>query len=178
MDAVAHAVESYVTTRSNPVSRTFAREAWRLLQADLPAVLADPADLGAWGRMLLGAHFAGVSIEQSMLGAAHACANPLTARFPIPHGSAVALMLPHVVRFNAAEVARPYAELAGSPTALEQRLRELREAAGLPGSLRDYGVDRACLAGLASEAAQQWTAAFNPRRVGAPELLGLYEAAY
>ena len=119
LDAVSHAVESYVTTRRNPVSQLYAREAWRLLSSNLPIVLDDPGEVGAWGRMLLGAHLAGAAIEQSMLGAAHACANPLTARFPIPHGIAVALMLPHVIRFNAGHVGRQYDDLrlAADPAA-------------------------------------------------------------
>ena len=56
----------------------------------------------ARGGMHLGAFYAGVAIEQSMLGAAHACANPLTARYEITHGVALAILLPHVVRWNAA----------------------------------------------------------------------------
>jgi alcohol dehydrogenase len=184
LDAVSHAVESYVTTRRNPVSQLFAREAWRLLASSLPIVLDAPGEVGAWGRMLLGAHLAGAAIEQSMLGAAHACANPLTARFPIPHGIAVALMLPHVIRFNAGHVGRLYDDLrlaadpAGPPGLLEDRICELRVAAGLPESLRDYQVPRCCLADMAVEAEQQWTASFNPRPVARAELLELYEAAH
>jgi alcohol dehydrogenase len=184
LDAVSHAVESYVTTRRNPVSQLFAREAWRLLASSLPIVLDAPGEVGAWGRMLLGAHLAGAAIEQSMLGAAHACANPLTARFPIPHGIAVALMLPHVIRFNAGHVGRLYDDLrlaadpTGPPGLLEDRICELRAAAGLPASLRDYQVPRSCLADMAVEAEQQWTASFNPRPVTRAELLELYEVAH
>ncbi len=179
IDAVSHAVESYVTKRRNPVSQMLAREAWGLLEAGLPVVLNDPEDLGAWGNMLLGAHLAGAAIEQSMLGAAHACANPLTMRFAIPHGSAVGLMLPHVIRFNADHVGGLYEELRHSAAGrLEDRVSELRSAAGLPGSLRDCQVPRSCLPDLAAEAEKQWTAAFNPRPVGRAELLELYEAAH
>jgi alcohol dehydrogenase len=184
LDAVSHAVESYVTTRRNPVSQLYAREAWRLLSSNLPIVLDAPGESDAWGRMLLGSHLAGAAIEQSMLGAAHACANPLTARFPIPHGIAVALMLPHVIRFNAGHVGRQYDELrlaadpAAPPELLEDRICELRAAAGLPASLRDYQIPRDCLADMAVEAEQQWTAGFNPRPVTRVELLELYEAAH
>jgi alcohol dehydrogenase len=185
LDAVSHAVESYVSTRRNPVSQLFAREAWRLLEANLPKVLDAPDEqIDAWGRMLLGAHLAGAAIEQSMLGAAHACANPLTARFPIPHGIAVALMLPHVIRFNAGHVGRLYDDLrlaadeTAQPGLLEDRICELRAAAGLPESLRDYQIPRGCLPEMAVEAEQQWTAGFNPRPVTRAELLGLYEDAH
>jgi alcohol dehydrogenase len=78
-DALSHAVESYVTLTRTPISGLFAREAWRLLSSNYERVLDAPADLPARGAMLLGAHYAGVAIEQSMLGATHALANPLTA---------------------------------------------------------------------------------------------------
>src|SRR5581483_3029469 len=105
LDALAHAVESYVCTRRNPLSMMFAREAWRMLEANLEIVLRRPQDLQARGAMQLGAHFAGVAIENSMLGASHACANPLTAHYGLTHGIAVGVMLPHVVRWNSPIVA-------------------------------------------------------------------------
>ena len=184
MDAVSHAVESYVSTRRNPLSQLFAREAWRLLEASLEAALGAPERVETWGRMLLGAHFAGWAIEHSMLGAAHACANPLTARFGITHGVAVGLMLPHVVGFNRDVVGALYDELENAdPTRtgvprIEQRIRELRQACGLGGKLRDYEVPRESFAELAEQAARQWTATFNPRPVGLEELRELYESAY
>ncbi len=101
IDALAHAVESAVTIRRNPISQTFSRQSYRLCSQNLPRVFSEPQNLEARGRMQLGAAFAGMAIENSMLGAAHAAANPLTARFGLVHGTAVGLMLPHVVRFNA-----------------------------------------------------------------------------
>ena len=79
-DAIAHAVETAVTTKATPLSDTFSHQAWRLLCDAFERVLVHPSDGEARAAMQLGAHFAGVAIEQSMLGAAHACANPLTAR--------------------------------------------------------------------------------------------------
>ena len=113
VDAVAHAVETWVTKKRNPISQVYSREAWRLLSSNLPRVLTDPDDLDARAGMLLGANLAGTAIENSMLGIAHSCANPLTAHFDVIHGAAVGLMLPAVVRFNAAEVADDYADLIG-----------------------------------------------------------------
>jgi len=184
IDAVAHAVESHVSKRRNPVSALFAREAWALLASNLERSLADEGEVDAGGHMLLGAHFAGLAIEHSMLGAAHACANPLTARHGITHGVAVGVMLPHVVEFNRPVAGRLYGELeqadvaTGRATALEQRLRELRETCRLPARLRDCGIPRSALDGLAADAAEQWTASFNPRQVTRRELRELYDAAY
>jgi alcohol dehydrogenase len=182
MDAISHAVESFVTTRRNPLSALFAREAWRLLSANLERVLGDPGDREARGAMLVGAHLAGMAIECSMLGAAHACANPLTSRHGVTHGAAVLLMLPHVVRFNQPVAGALYDDLTGRDGAarppLPERLVMLRAAAGLPERLRDLPVPREALGALAREAAEQWTARFNPRPVSERDLLEIYEAAW
>ncbi len=175
IDAVSHAVESYVTTRSNPFSRMLAREAWRLLDGSLPVHLDSPRDPRAAGDMLLGAHLAGAAIEASMLGAAHACANPLSAHYGLVHGIAIGLMLPPVVRFNEKVAGNLYAELDRH---LSERLEELRTLSGLPTRLCDTGVEEDRLPELAEEADRQWTARFNPRPVNASDLLSLYRAAW
>ena len=127
--------------------------------------------------MQLGAAYAGTAIENSMLGAAHACANPLTAMFDIVHGEAVGMMLPHVIRFNAEdeEIAEVYANLYDGdlPSRVEDMLRE----AGMPVRLSERGVTEEAIQSLDEGAAQQWTGNFNPRPVGVPELADLYRAA-
>jgi alcohol dehydrogenase len=174
-DALSHAVESYVTVRRTPLSDMLAREAWRLLEANYDRVLVAPGDLEARGRMLLGAHLAGAAIEQSMLGATHACANPLTARYGTAHGVAIGVMLPHVVRWNADVVGTRYADL--SPD-LAERLNALARAGDLPATLSEINVPRADLSILAGDAATQWTGTFNPRPFDAAAALSLYEQAY
>ncbi len=101
IDALAHAVESFVCTKRNPLSEAQALAAWRHLEPNLGVVLAEPDNLPARASMQVGAYFAGLAIENSMLGAAHACANPLTAHYGVTHGVAVGVVLPHVIRFNA-----------------------------------------------------------------------------
>jgi alcohol dehydrogenase len=193
IDAIAHAVETAVTKKRNPFSLMFSHEAFKLLVPSLPRVLENPGDMEARGKMLLGAAFAGTAIENSMLGAAHSAANPLTAHYDIVHGQAVGMMLPHVVRFNAEdEIARRgYAELASAPEiacvsdglaaavdALINELQSLLELAKMPLSLSDAGVQRKDLRMLAAEAAKQWTAHFNPRAVTEQDFIALYEAAF
>jgi alcohol dehydrogenase len=186
-DALSHAVESSVTTARTVVSDLFAREAWRLLEPNYQRVLDSPDDLQARGAMLLGAHFAGVAIEQSMLGATHACANPLTAHYGTTHGVAIAVMLPHVVRWNAEVAGERYAELLRAVgrdpgprpgEALAARLEALARLGGLPVSLGDLGVARGDVDALASEAAKQWTGTFNPRPFNAAAARALYERAF
>jgi alcohol dehydrogenase len=142
--------------------------------------------------MLLGAAYAGLAIENSMLGAAHSLANPLTAHFDIVHGQAVGMMLPHVVRFNAeeSEARRAYHELAVSiglaelstppetaAEALADWLNGYVWLAGMPSSLAACGVTDDAVPVLADEAARQWTARFNPRPVTAADFAALYRAA-
>jgi alcohol dehydrogenase len=190
-DAISHAVESYVTTRRTDLSDLFAREAWRQLEANYERVLTHPEDLSGRGAMLIGAHQAGAAIEHSMLGATHACANPLTAHYGTTHGVAIAVLLPHVVRWNAGHASDRYDDLLrvcgrversarnDSPgERLAARLEELSRAASLPATLREIGVPRDALAGLAAEAATQWTGTFNPRPFDGAAALAVYERAY
>ncbi len=178
IDAVAHAVESFVCTKANPFSRMCSRAAWEYLAPNFETVLNEPKNLPARTAMQLGAHFAGMAIEAAMLGVCHSCANPLTAHYGLTHGVAIGLMLPHVVRFNAPAAGDWYAELAGTAERLADRLAQLASAAGLPKSLREAGVSASILGLLAHEANQQWTARFNPRPVTEDDILGIYQAAW
>ncbi len=192
VDALTHAVETAVTLKRNALSLMYSHEAFKLVVGGFPRVLGHPDDLEARGRMLLGAALAGTAIENSMLGAAHAAANPLTARFGIVHGQAVGLMLPAVVRFNGRDAAarRAYAELASAPEiacvsdgpgfawkALIATIEGLLNRAEMPRSLADCGVKRSDVAKLAADAARQWTAGFNPRPVTERDFARLYEKA-
>jgi len=135
--------------------------------------------------MLLGAHLAGTAIELSMLGAAHACANPLTARFGTRHGVAVSLMLPHVVRWNGevagghyAELLPPGTEAAGAAETLARELERLAVAAGLPHDLQSLGIPTDAFPQLAQEASTQMTGRFNPRPLDPAAACELYARAY
>ena len=187
-DALAHAVETFVTTKRNPLSEMYAREAWRLLAGSYERVPGKPDDIEARAAMQLGAYFAGAAIENSMLGATHACANPLTARYGTTHGAAIALMLPSVVRWNSPVVAERYAELLkisgdeishdNPGESLARRLEQFAVAGGLPQRLQHISVPRSDLPALAAEAAKQWTGTFNPRALNAAGAMEIYERAY
>jgi alcohol dehydrogenase len=188
-DAIAHAVETAVTRTRNGWSGLFSREAWRLLELNFERVLSAPDDLDARGAMQLGSCYAGLAIECSMLGAAHACANPLTARYGTTHGHALAVLLPHVVRWNAAEAGGEYADLLrviGAPRSpgadaaerLAARLADLAAVGRLPTGLRSLGVGEDDLPVLAEQAAAQWTGTFNPRAFDAGGALEIYRAAF
>lgn len=187
IDAISHAVEAFVTVRRTWASDLFAGGAWRRLSASFPRVIVEPDDIEARAGMLFGAHLAGTAVEQSMLGATHACANPLTARYGTTHGVAIGVLLPHVVRWNAGVVADRYAELlafAGDSTPgapgerLADRLASYVAAAGLPSTLEDVGASRADVQALARDAATQWTGTFNPRPFNEKAAMELYERAF
>lgn len=178
IDAITHAVETASTIERNQTSREFSRQAWQYVESAFETVMREPNDAGARADMLMGAHLAGAAIERSMLGAAHACANPLTARCGLVHGVAVGVMLPHVIRFNSLGRANPYADLGDDAEQLACRIETLLDAGRLPRRLSDCGVSETLLPELAALAAGQWTARFNPKPVGASELLGIFRMAF
>jgi len=182
LDALAHALESAVCTRRNPLSSLYSEGAFRHLAGALAAVVAGRAGRDERGHMQLGAALAGLAIENSMLGAAHATANPLTARHEVVHGHAVALMLPHVMRFNAEvpEVSAIYARYAqllhedGITSApLIDWVAEQVSRCAIPAP-NGMALD---LPALAQDAARQWTGQFNPRPLQHDDFIALYRRA-
>lgn len=182
LDALAHALESAVCTRRNAMSALYSEGAFRNLSASIGHVVAGKADANDRGRMLLGAALAGMAIENSMLGAAHATANPLTARHNVVHGYAVALMLPHVMRYNAAvpevnAIYTRYGEIlkeAGiaTPSVFDWVAGIVAQSAIPP--LDDGELDFDL---LAADAGRQWTGNFNPRPLQAADFVALYRRA-
>jgi alcohol dehydrogenase len=183
LDALAHTLESAVCTRRNPISSLYSEGAFRNIAAAIENVIAGRATRDDCGRMQLGAALAGLAIENSMLGAAHATANPLTARHGVIHGHAVALMLPHVMRFNATEPAANGIYAHYSAMLNELRVTSLPliewvshvviEASipGVNGTVTDFTA-------LATDAARQWTGQFNPRPLQHDDYVALYRSAF
>jgi alcohol dehydrogenase len=185
IDALAHALETAVTKKRTPFSAIYSRESFRLCLGGLERVLRDPRDLEARDMMQLGAAFAGTAIENSMLGAAHSAANPLTAHFGVVHGQAVGLMLPAVIAFNARDplAHERYMELSAAADLgpIEEFIAELEvllDVAKMREGLAAYNIDRSKFSVLAKEAAQQWTATFNPRSITAEDFEQLYEEVF
>ena len=193
VDALAHSLESLVTTKRNPSSNRHAQLAFDLIQKNLPLVFENPQDLKSRGEVLLGASHAGAAIERSMLGAAHSMANPLTASRGVIHGIAVGMVLPQVMKFNAEqeETNRIYAEVArksglaglNSPDSeatrsLIARVCEILKLANISSSLQDYGFVPSEINSLAAAAQEQWTARFNPRSINSSDFKNLYSLLF
>lgn len=194
IDAMVHAIEAYTSRlRKNPLSDLLAREALRLLATHFDTAVHDGRNLAARQAMLLGACLAGQAFANAPVAAVHALAYPLGGHCHIPHGLANALVLPHVLGFNA-EVAAPlYAELAplvlgprlqpGTPLDVCEQLilalADFSERSGLPARLREAGVPESLLPQLAAEAMQQQRLLVNnPRELSEADVLAIYQAAY
>ncbi len=178
IDAMAHALETAVCRKADEVSFAYSKAGWQLLDSALETVMNDPGNIEARARMQLGAAFAGTAIENSMLGIAHSCANPLTAHYGIVHGQAVGTMLPHVIEFNRQDekVASVYASLCEGD--LAERIRHHLRLSSMDKSLSSLGVGEDLLPQLAEEASNQWTAQFNPVAVDANALRTVYTGAF
>lgn len=194
VDAMVHAIEAYASSNpnNNLISRTLAREALRLLGANIRTVVSDGANLEARGAMLLGSMLAGQAFANSPVAAVHALAYPLGGTFHIPHGLSNALVLPHVLRFNLPNASQSYAEIAGDAfshlqaVAHEARaeafidaLSALAEDLNMPTRLRDVQIPEAALEKLAFDAMKQERLLVNnPRRLTQNEALAIYRAAW
>lgn len=189
IDAISHAIETYVTKKRNAISTTYSRRAFGLLANSFTRVLQSPSDLNARAEMQLGASLAGMAIETSMLGAAHATANPLTARHDIVHGQAVGLMLPAVIRFNGTRHAQWYAELLReieplgtsnppveqAPDRLAEMVQDWLRAAGLATSLGELSIAGSDIGAFVGDAMKQWTGTFNPIGLDENSIHTLYQ---
>lgn len=185
-DSIAHAVETAVTSGRTDESLALSHRAFALLSRAFPLLTGGDADATAWEDMQRGAFLAGAAIERSMLGAAHACANPLTRRFDVAHGRALAITLPRVVRWNATSAREAYRDLLraaeippGDDPAdtLASRLDAWIAMASLPQDLADESLHVRDLPALAEEASAEWTGRFNPRPFDAAGALAVYRSA-
>jgi alcohol dehydrogenase len=185
MDALGHAVESFVSSSSGPFARGLAAEACALIFNHLPQSVADGNDLGHRMAMLLASNLAGIAFSISMVGCAHALAHALGALKGVPHAVAVGLMLPHSIRYNSKEGADPYAGLsfrlfggsAGSEL-LADKVSWLLQECGLPLRLSELDLSKDDLAAVAESAAVDGAMYTNPRAAGPEELLALLRDAW
>ena len=193
IDALAHSLESAVTRKRCDRSARHAKIAFQLLNQSLPILFNNPNDLSARGGALLGASHAGAAIEQSMLGAAHSMANPLTARYGTIHGIAVGMSLPLVMKFNAEKIEcqKVYADFArtvgiigehvndeDATCLLIKRVEQLLEMAKLSTLKNGLDFEQTVIPELAEAAAKQWTAGFNPRSIEAHDFEILYKQLF
>lgn len=195
VDAMVHAIEAYASknANNNPLSKMLARQALQLLGANIEKAVFEGKDRAARGAMLLGSMLAGQAFANSPVAAVHALAYPIGGTFHVPHGLSNALVLPHVLRFNAPNAASDYAEIAadafpdlaneqgvqGRCAAFVERIAELSAKLGLQSRLRDVGIGEEHLPAMARDAMKQTRLLVNnPREVSEDDALSVYKAAW
>jgi alcohol dehydrogenase class IV len=195
VDAMVHAIEAYASksANNNPLSRMLARQALQLLGANIEKAVFEGKDVAARGAMLLGSMLAGQAFANSPVAAVHALAYPIGGTFHVPHGLSNALVLPHVLRFNAPDAAQLYAAIAtdafpvlereesvqGRCAGFIEKLADLSKRLGMQTRLRDVGIGEEHLAKMASDAMkQQRLLVNNPRTVSEADALTIYKAAW
>ena len=186
MNALAHCIEAAWSPTRSPEAEVLALAGVARIGAALPEVVEHPGDLEVRSRMLVGAVLGGRSLQNAPMGAHHGLSQLVGGRTGIPHGLANAVLLAHVMRFNAqavpAEMAR-VAEALGAPgdgggEAAAAVVDGLRQRLGLPGRLSECGVGEDDLDAVARLAEGNRNVAANPRRVGPEEARSILEAAF
>jgi len=195
VDAMVHAIEAYASknANNNPLSRMLARQALQLLGANIETAVFDGGNVAARGAMLLGSMLAGQAFANSPVAAVHALAYPIGGTFHVPHGLSNALVLPHVLRYNAPDAAHLYAEIAadafphlaaeegtqGRCAAFIEELAALSKKLGMQTRLREVGIGEEHLAKMAADSMkQQRLLVNNPREVQEADALAIYRAAW
>ncbi|WP_149760031.1 iron-containing alcohol dehydrogenase [Neomesorhizobium albiziae] len=192
IDAMVHAIEAYTSKiKKNPISDQLALQALRLLAANIRTVCAQGDNIDARSQMLLGSTLAGMAFANAPVAAVHALAYPIGALFHVPHGLSNALVLPHVLAFNAPYAAELYAELAeimrpgyrsaspaaGSSSFIADMTAICRDC-GVPSTLSAVGIGEGDLPRLADDAMKQTRLLVNnPREVSHSDAFNIYAAA-
>ena len=191
LDALTHAIEAYVSNAHGPVTDLFALEAVRLIAANLPKTLADPADIEARGAMLLASLYAGMAFSNAILGAVHAMAHSLGGLLDLPHGLCNAILLDHVVAYNYDAVPLRYDDLgrclgvsvdAAAPVAVRkaavlEALQAFKRCVGVGQGLSQLGIVPAVFGDLARRALDDPCMLTNPRKPSLADLEAIYESA-
>lgn len=191
LDALVHGFESYVAVGSQPYTQGLALQAVDLVVENLPKVMAEPSSLEARGSMLVAANMAGMAFSLSYLGLAHSLANALAKVAGVPHGMAVGMMLPHVIRFNERAVGEKYFRLAGhvlghrcpneqhaACEALADFVQSFGTGLGMPVTLTAIGIKTEQIPQLVEEALRQATIKTNPCKPTNEELTVALKAAF
>lgn len=192
MDALSHAVEAMHSLQRQPMTDGLALHAIRLIKEFLPKAVADGKDVVARGQMLIASNIAGAAFSNAQVGLVHAMAHTVGAQHHVHHGLANSILMPHVVRFNAAEAAPAYRAIAGAlgleaagrsdeacAEAVAADLAALAERIGLPRRLSEVGVPEAALEGLAEATLSDASTVYNARPIAAGEdVLPVWRAAF
>ena len=189
MDAFIHALESYISTKANPISDMYAMESMRLIGANIEEAYRDGSSLKAREAMLLGSMYGGLALTAAGTAAVHALAYPLGGMFDITHGVANSMLLPHVMRFNRDAIVERLANVAraldlsrhgeddgAAADSLLASIATWTEVMAIPQNLREFGVSEADLLPLAEAALKvKRLLGNNPKPLGLEDIVGIYK---
>lgn len=195
MDAMTHAVEAITSLQANPMSEALAMKAVQLIKDNVVKAIQNPDDLEVRSNMMIAANMAGIAFDHAMVGVVHAMAHATGGIAHVPHGAANSIFLPLGMEYNMESCAERYGDLArrfGIDTRImstkeaaqaaiqfiRQLRAELKESAGLPDKLRDWGVKEEQLEAIAEAAVDDGTVFFNPREVTFEEILPKIKEAF
>ncbi|MDU4959231.1 MAG: iron-containing alcohol dehydrogenase [Sporomusaceae bacterium] len=193
VDALTHAIEAYVSTNSSHFTNPLALEAIKLVFEYLPKAYANGRDMEARGKMHYAQCLAGIAFTNAFLGIVHSMAHKIGAQFSIPHGEANAILLPHVIAYNAKTASKTYGEIAryigiGDPDdakateRLIAAVKQLNSQVGIPASLQEAGINEAefltKLAETAANALEDPCTGCNPRTPDVSDIEAIYKAAF
>jgi alcohol dehydrogenase class IV len=190
LDALTHAVESYVSKRATADTRRRAGESIRGVAKYLKRVAEDAEDMQAQAGLQRAAMIASLSFAHTRLGIVHAMALPLSALFGVPHGVANAVLLPHGMRFNCETEPEHFAAIAAAlgvktegmsteeaaaaaPEAVEALAREV----GAPATMSEVGVEAGAIDRMADDAMKSAHVQVNPREIAREDVVTIYRAA-
>lgn len=189
LDALVHAIESYVSKKAYPLSEVLALEAIRKITSNLRTAVYNPDNLEARTSMLYGSLVAGLAFNNTRLGNVHAMSHPLSAKFHVPHGVANSVLLPHVMEFNRLAAPEKFADIAAAMSAVSDpaasvlkrseesiaAVARLSEDIGIPKDFRDYHVTKDAIHDMAADAMKSGNIEVNPRKTQLQDLVRLYE---
>ncbi|MEM4524816.1 MAG: alcohol dehydrogenase-like regulatory protein ErcA [Methanothermobacter sp.] len=187
MDALAHAIEAYVSTASSHLTDINALDAIKLISENLHKTIKDPKNLDLRTNMMLASLEAGLAFSNASLGLLHAMAHSLGGRLDIPHGVANAMLIEDVIEFNFPANPQKYKRIAealglksetkGVKDALISKLKDFKKELGIDMSLEDYGILEDKIDELAELAFNDPCIVTNPRKPRIDDIKGIFENA-
>ena len=190
MDALTHAVESYVSLAANPISQGLALHAISLISEHLGQAASSDSNHRATQKMLIASTMAGMAFSQTRLGNVHAMSHPVSGHFGVPHGVANAILLPRVMAFNLIACPEAFAEIAAAMgedveglTPMEaascavEAVEALERDVEIPERLTEVGVKVEQIPVLAEDAMKSGNIKVNPRKTTLNDVIDLYEAS-
>lgn len=190
LDALTHGIEAFVSLGHNQLTDHHALRAITMVMAQLAHTIDEPADLIARGSMAQASLEAGLAFTNAILGATHAMSHQVGGLLDLPHGVINGVLLPHVIRFNAAADPMPYVAVATSlglaegrarpeeaAMAVADRVDRLARQVGVPAGLGEIGVSEADLDILATNALRDACMSTNPRSATHREIVELFRTA-